>query len=242
MESFVARHVAVQLLYSGNMENTTVGPNGEQVGEAKFLGVVGRRQFVTLGLFFLALLPALIVDDLGPVLSITGALGASCVAYIAPGLLYLGIHGGDFLGWASGAVHIRQSDPLDGAGVGEIELPVVGNAAATIVTSSHHDRTTLLSKGRKPWWWYLVGMPLWIAIATKGERGTREFLQDSGLDSAPSCHESKDQSDWMAHTVGPKHRDFVISIVFVVFGIVAAICGVASNVYVEINDIFFTPH
>merc|ERR1739845_281060 len=51
----------------------------------------------TLGIYLLALLPALLVSDIGPVLSITGSLGGSCLAYIGPGCVYLGLNGEHFL-------------------------------------------------------------------------------------------------------------------------------------------------
>jgi hypothetical protein len=242
MESFVARHVVAKLFFSGNLENTTVGPDGEQIPEAKRLGLFGRREIVTLCLFLLALLPALLVNDLGPVLSITGSLGASCIAYIAPGLLYLGVHGADFLDWVAGSIRgapirKRESD-------GEVELPVVGNAAATMNAGSQQDRYAIIAESRKPRWWYVVGMPLWVFVASVGERGTREFLTELGVDPASNGHDNdNDGPDSEADCiVGPMRRDYYISIVFIVFGVIAAVCGVVSNVYVQINDIFFSPH
>ena len=119
MESFVARHVLVQLLFNGSMDNTTVGPNGEVVPEAKLFGLMGRREKWTLYLYLMALVPALIFDDIGPVLSLTGSLGASAIAYIAPGLVYLGVNGADFLDW----VQQRDKTQKGHGSAGEVELP-----------------------------------------------------------------------------------------------------------------------
>lgn len=237
MESFVARHVVVQLFYSGNMDNTTVGPNGEQVPEAKFLGFFGRRENITIVLYILALIPALIVDDLGPVLSLTGSLGASCIAYIGPGLVYLGVNGGDFLDWASGSIR-GASKQETGPGGGEIELPVVGDASTNMM--SQQDRSSVLLEGRKPWWWCFAGMPLWVSIASRGERGTRAFMSELGV-TDPSSNGGDDDDDG-ADVIGPNHRDYYISMLLIIFGVIAAVCGVVSNVYVQVHNIFFTPH
>lgn len=261
MESFVARHVIVQLLYNGNMDNASVGPDGEPVAERKFWGCLGRREKVTIGLYFLALIPALIVDDLGPVLSLTGSLGASCIAYIAPGLAYMGVNGGDFLDWVSG--HSNTSDDNERKNDQdnpEVELPVVGDATATMVTVSEQQQNRWTDDGnsgdsrrRKPWWWCLVGMPLWVALATAGERGTREFLADFGGVSEEEEEEEINNNpdnddngvaasmDEGLYIVVPNHRDFYISIILIVFGVVAAVCGVLSNIYVQVNSIFFNP-
>merc|ERR1712238_228239 len=60
-------------------------------------GLLNRRHQVTLLIYVVTLIPALLVEDIGPVLSVTGAIGGCALAYIGPGLAYLGIHGDDFL-------------------------------------------------------------------------------------------------------------------------------------------------
>ncbi|OEU09779.1 Aa_trans-domain-containing protein, partial [Fragilariopsis cylindrus CCMP1102] len=90
MEAFVARHVLVELIWGGDM-------NGYTIQSKCFCGLLNRRHQVTVLIYILTLMPALIVDDLGPVLSITGAIGGCSLAYIGPGLAYLGIYGDDLL-------------------------------------------------------------------------------------------------------------------------------------------------
>jgi sodium-coupled neutral amino acid transporter 11 len=234
MESFVARHVIVQLFFSGNMDNTSVGQNGEQVPERKTCGCLGRREKVTFLLYLAVLVPALIVDDLGPVLSLTGSLGASCIAYIAPGLVYLGMNGEAFLEW-SGAILQRKGfkSKKSDAG-GEIELPVVGDASATMQTSTTPE---LGAPKSHPWWWCLVGMPIWVSVASTGDLGSKAFLTELGVSEAELVRHQND-----ADSIGPRPRDYIWSIVFVIFGIIAAVFGVISNVYVQVNDVFFSPH
>ncbi len=80
MESFVARHVLIQLLFDGDMDGRDdpnhSGVDGEEAGG---VGVCNRRQTWTIVIYLMTLVPALIVDDLGPVLSITGSLGGGCI-------------------------------------------------------------------------------------------------------------------------------------------------------------------
>lgn len=210
------------------MDNTTVDTNGEQVPEQKLVGLLGRRETITLGLYGLTLIPALIVDDLGPVLSITGSLGASCVAYIAPGLAYIGINGADFLQWSSGSSlsHDYSSETTPG----QIELPVVGDSSATINVPN-----STQSSGKKPWWYYLTLMPIWCAVARQGDRGTTEFLRELGVAQGHPVV-SNDRV-----TIGPYRSDYIVSILFIFWGLVAAVCGVLSNIYVQIHEIFLSP-
>lgn len=205
MESFVARHVFGQLFGSGSIERF--------------------RWRLTVGLYLTSLVPALIFNDLGIVLSLTGSLGASAVAYIGPGLVVLGINGHDFVDWVQGKSldGTASSDAANGAG--EIELPVVGDASATI-----QNVPDIGASYRKPWWWFPLAMPVWVAIANSGARGTDSFLAD--YSSQPSTE---------ATLVVPDRRDYIVACLFIVFGVVAAVCGLATNIYVQINDIFFNP-
>lgn len=249
MESLVARHVIVELLYQGNMENTTINSStGEVIPERKYCGLIGRRQFVTIVLFMCTLIPALIVDDLGPVLSITGSLGASCIAYIAPGMVYIGVNGGHFIQWVEG----KASEDIDVTDVAikDTELPIVGDATARISSTSslsyHASSPTSVNeyrqgRARRPFWWCFVGMPLWMAIAKRGERGTREYMAHFDRENMTNTHANNDDTNSSINIVQPKYRDYYISIFMIQFGVLAVVCGLVSNIYVEINGIFFTP-
>jgi sodium-coupled neutral amino acid transporter 11 len=155
MDSFVARHVIVQLFFNGSLDNLTVGPLGELMPERKFLGLLGRRELITLALYGMALAPALVVDDLGPVLSLTGSLGASCIAYIAPGLAYLGVNGADFLNKTMGFVQIPQGTRASNTN-SSIALPIVSDATVNMDALLENQANVLLT-GWKPWWWYPTG-------------------------------------------------------------------------------------
>ena len=149
MESFVARHVLVKLIHNGDMDGEAAAEAEESSSSPGFL-CMGRRQTWTLAIYIVCLIPALIVDDIGPVLSITGSLGGSCISYIAPGLIYLGVHGDEFMQMVrSNLENRRQRGSHDGA-TGDIELPVAGDSntvmQAPSVTASHKEMS-------KPLWW-----------------------------------------------------------------------------------------
>ena len=76
MESFVARHVLVQLIHGGDIDGTDdpnhSGADGEEAGG---ICCINRRQTSTLVIFMLTLLPTLFLDDLGPILSLNGCIG-----------------------------------------------------------------------------------------------------------------------------------------------------------------------
>lgn len=213
MECFVARHVLVKLLFKGDSD----GPIDENGKPLAVFCCMTRRQVVTIAIYVLTLIPALIVNDLGPVLSITGALGGSCLCYIAPGVVYLGVNGDAFLEYLRTLCSGSKSSSRD---FGEIELPVAGEANVTMTAITDGD----LDQQSKPWWWYPMIMPLWVYLASSGKSGMRKKLE-----ATSSKFNSNVDDD--TETIGPCPRDYWISIFFIVFGVVAAIAGVGSNLY-----------
>lgn len=237
LESFVLRHVLAQLLLKGTFDegtevSRTPHPHGEDdqlsptristtayTTTTKTCGVLGRRERWSLYIYLATIIPAMIFDDVGPVLSITGSLGASCLAYVAPGLCYLGLNGDAFLDWIvpkgfSGGEGGRSPTPKN-ATPAEMELPVVGDATAQMVmaTTTNIDMTDtstrVASHTKKPWWWLVTLMPIWIMIATSGSRSTRQFLSE--FPSPPSAETSPHH--WN-EVVGHRKRDFVVSCFF----------------------------
>ena len=89
MESFVARHVLVVSLFQGK-----VAHDGD---DHAILARGDRRRNLTISLYTAAIVPALIFPNVGTVLAITGCIGGSCLSYIGPGLVYVGIHGRQFM-------------------------------------------------------------------------------------------------------------------------------------------------
>lgn len=225
MESFVARHVISQIFYNGTLDDGDKNNTGQATAIApqnnKWLyGRVGRREYVTFGLYVFSLIPALIVDDLGPVLSLTGSLGASSVAYIAPGLIYIGLNGHEFAQWATGCTRRGDSNII----ITNIELE--GTAATTT----------------RPWWWWPTLMPLWVTIAEIGAHGCDDFLEEDHINykeetatfdesAVPGPGQDGDVAEEDGEgaaqnsTIRP---NYIYSIVFIAFGVVAAVAGVVS--------------
>mmetsp|Transcript_4646 Transcript_4646/g.5579 ORF Transcript_4646/g.5579 Transcript_4646/m.5579 type:complete len:592 (-) Transcript_4646:359-2134(-) len=263
MESFVGRHVLASILYRGDLEGSSES-------------CVGRRKKLTLVLYIAALIPALIFDNLGHVLSVTGSLGGSCIAYIAPGLVYLGVNGEYFLTYCNevllGATPQEEAEIganilSNGTGVNFAddapfpsspfkatketlsnddvswgahttpELPVEGKhrVLVTPYTSAIHD-------GSKPIWWYLLGFPIWVAFANHGMIHTKESIQmqtfGSGRVVADSGRSGGGNSGGRSGGDGdftpPTGWDYFVAVFFVLFGLVAAVAGLAANI-VEIT-------
>mmetsp|Transcript_29326 Transcript_29326/g.35723 ORF Transcript_29326/g.35723 Transcript_29326/m.35723 type:complete len:612 (-) Transcript_29326:64-1899(-) len=246
MESFVGRHVLVALIHGGDMD----GDNVEHSGCLDRC-MLNRRERMTLGLYVLALLPALIFDDLGPVLSITGSLGGSCISYIAPGMVYLGVNGDAFLSYAYDKLQAKSVTDTT------IELPVAGSGGQMMQASSRPTRdnnlelpvegsqvdifTSPANDTYKPLWWYLFGYPLWCSIALCGSNGMKMRLGDSetqaNFTQIQASGAEGNAADEQGDIVYPKGSDFFLAIFFIVFGFIAAVLGLASNIYVQLQNV-----
>ena len=160
LEAFVARHVCVVLLFSGRRAH-----DGE---DAAILSRRDRRVSLTLALYVLALIPALCVEDLGNVLSMTGAVGGSCLSYIGPGLTYLGVHGEEFV---------------------DITRRYFGNSywpkhhAEKEERTHHEDEHAWYRVIWKSILWYGMLMPLWCTIATFGSVKVKCHQEEMALKS-----------------------------------------------------------
>jgi sodium-coupled neutral amino acid transporter 11 len=270
MESFVARHVLIMLIHNGDMDarggctlENESRVEEEELGDEAGGGADGgddltvstsrsiiegggllcmnRRQTWTLLVYLSTLLPALIFSDIGPVLSVTGAIGGGCISYIGPGLVYLGVNGEDFLNSVLGRLERWRgtkdvNNNSGGGGVTEEDLPVDGDASLEIdaTTSSINAYESIVS-GSKPLWYYLGLFPIWCAIANKGathlKKKTDAAYAVTGVlaESAPV--------DRSLLLPPPTKKDYGISLFFVCFGVVSAIAGVMSNLYVQWNNL-----
>lgn len=74
MESFVARHVCVVLLFEGR--------KAHEGDDASVLNRRDRRITLTVALYLSAVIPAAMFERLGDVLAVTGSVGGSCLSYI----------------------------------------------------------------------------------------------------------------------------------------------------------------
>lgn len=232
MEIFVARHVVIVLYHDGDIDGKDdLMCRGTE--ESGGLCGMNRRQTWTVGIYLITLIPALLVSDIGPVLSITGSVGGSCLAYIGPGLVYIGLNGQQFLDYAYGL--LDNSKKMSGGEERALNRPVSGGMYQDMAVSNGRFVSIISENEKNRWkpiWWYIGGFPIWCAIASIGSRNMREKLGDDGNGNL-----NIDSSSYVDGTVGenavtlPTQKDFYIAIFFTIFGVIGAIAGVASNIY-----------
>ena len=185
----------------------------------------------------MTLLPALIFSDIGPVLSLTGAVGGSCISYIGPGLVYLGLNGEEFLNkvggwldsWRRAKGHATTGN--NNTGLSEGDLPVEGNASLEIPQNVKFSYKSITS-GSKPLLYYLGLFPLWTYVANNGATHTQKKIETANvITGGGSADESKE-------TLPPPSKwDYITCMFFIMFGAVSAVAGVLSNVYVQMNGV-----
>jgi len=163
MESFVARHVLVVLLFRGR--------RAHEGDDHAVLKRADRRIALTLVLYIVALVPALLFEDLGAVLAVTGAIAGSCLSYIGPGASYLAVHGESFLrlvkerwGVTNFMEEIDVGDAEMPGGTGENEKGIVMNAIDNFL-------------------WYILLIPLWCRVASFGQKNLNEYEEQEALKS-----------------------------------------------------------
>ena len=182
----------------------------------------------------MTLLPSLVVSDIGPVLSLTGAVGGSCISYIGPGCVYLGVNGEDFLnnigGWLDSWRKAKGYATSSNAGVSEGDLPVEGNA--NLQQDVEQFSYNSIVSGSKPIWYYLGLFPIWVSIANRGATNMQRKIEAA---NAVTVGGAADETKEVLPA--PTRWDFCVCIFFILFGTVSAVAGVVSNVWVQLNDL-----
>jgi sodium-coupled neutral amino acid transporter 11 len=79
------------------MTNLFEGRDAHEGDDHTVLDRWDRRVVTTIALYLGVLIPALNCDDVGIVLALTGTVAASTLTYIGPGVLFIGVHGQEFL-------------------------------------------------------------------------------------------------------------------------------------------------
>ncbi|KAL3786576.1 hypothetical protein ACHAWO_000730 [Cyclotella atomus] len=92
LESYVARHVIMANLFRGR--------DAHEGDDHAVLDRWDRRVTTTIMLFLSVLIPALHFNDVGLVLALTGTVAATSLTYLLPGLIFIGVHGDEFLALA----------------------------------------------------------------------------------------------------------------------------------------------
>jgi sodium-coupled neutral amino acid transporter 11 len=135
---------------------------------------------LTIFLYLTAVIPAAWFQNLGTVLAASGAVGGSCLAYIGPGAVYLGVHGARFLElsrvfFGHALTHGEQA--------GDEELAPLYNADVSGDLPQLEEDDSWLVRQLKMILWYLLLMPIWTAIASYGKSTLTHHVSDLVLKS-----------------------------------------------------------
>jgi sodium-coupled neutral amino acid transporter 11 len=114
---------------------------------------------------------------MGNVLSVTGAIGGSCLSYIGPGAVYIGIHGAALIKMANDFWKLGPRRPRQLTGGDPERLPLQadtttsatnGHDAIPTTTRTIYEEDAILIRFAKSILWYVFGMPVWYAMAKVG--------------------------------------------------------------------------
>ncbi|KAG7353357.1 transmembrane amino acid transporter [Nitzschia inconspicua] len=184
MESFVARHACVVLFFQGR--------TAHEGDDTSVLNRRDRRITLTFVLYLLAVIPAAIFENLGSVLAATGAVAGSCLSYIGPGLVYIGIHGERFLELSYSFFGHRYGFLGSHAELPATHVHCIEEHEVTPLYRETTKAGAIMSYGITDSWflrqiknvaWYLLGMPLWCTIASFGKKGLISHVTKMALQS-----------------------------------------------------------
>lgn len=156
MNLYIARHACMVLLFKG--------VSAHEGDDARVLSRKDRRVILTLALYTTSLLPAVFLEQTGPVLAATGAIAGSSMAYIGPGLSFLAVWGHVFLE----LVCSRWQDPSHCC------CGFPRNSNSSIESNDETSRLDVFL-------WYLLGMPLWCWLAQFGQAKLADHFEKERL-------------------------------------------------------------
>jgi sodium-coupled neutral amino acid transporter 11 len=197
MDAFVLRHVSMVLLFKGRAAHDGI--------DHLVLARPDRRILLTMALYMVTLLPALLLQNLGSVLSVTGSVAASALSYICPGASYLAVHGAEFKklvskNWTWGNPDCKLDIVLEfqrhrhgNTTTEQQSLPTSSSDTENDDASSLPNKRWLLCcwtamNGTVQWVlgrtaWYLCLMPIWMAIANYGQSSLLEYAEQEATKS-----------------------------------------------------------
>lgn len=187
MDAFVLRHVSMVLIFKGRAAHGGI--------DHLVLARSDRRILLTFALYLLTLLPALLLKNLGAVLSITGSVAGSALSFIGPGASYLAVHGAEFKKlvnskWTWGnpdrkadvsrefklscGGQVCEVGPDDGSGASlSCAFGIEDEAASPLSVRENALHVFQFLLGRAAWYVFL--MPLWMMIADFGQRNLLDY-------------------------------------------------------------------
>ena len=139
-----------------------------------------RRVILTWLLYVASLIPAILWESTGKVLSITGAIGGSSIAYIVPGLTFLAIHSNTFID----LIHKRWD------GSSEQLWGYPGRSVGEEAGHGENNSAPLRVSNMDTFFWYISGMPIWSAIAIIGQSNLAKHFEKQDM-ASPSVTKPK---------------------------------------------------
>jgi len=185
VDSFVLRHVCVVFFFRGRKAHE---------GDAEsVLERWDRRVGTTVAIYVMTMVPALLTENVGNVLAISGTIGASCLAYIGPGLIYMAVYGEEFLSLVDETWGVRSSSSATAADDNKSSL----ESSSLLANIASPKPETICEKLFKDILWYILLMPLWCIIADRGQKRLDFFRMK---ESMKSPHMSRIASEQRVNT------------------------------------------
>merc|ERR1712238_448754 len=138
----------------------------------------------------LAMIPATVLNDMGTVIAFAGVIGGSSLAYIGPGMLFLAVHGGRFLGITDSfffkAAHcITTKESCDNNNNHNESTAAVGVPPSEITSLTNHKNKNKSTTSTKQFngivrafLWYGGGFPIWCHVAEIGKKRVLNHARD----------------------------------------------------------------
>jgi sodium-coupled neutral amino acid transporter 11 len=193
MELFVARHVCVVMFFKGR--------RAREGDLHSVLARKDRRISVTLFLYIISLVPALLFDDLGSVFSVTGSLGGAALSYIAPGICYIAVHGTEFLELASQrwsyvptklssdsnfsikSTPTSMSTTMSPTSRRALHPDDIEKGTNSNLDSVERPRKNICARCFDCFLWYILLMPIWCKVALFGKKMMTKHREEEALKS-----------------------------------------------------------
>jgi sodium-coupled neutral amino acid transporter 11 len=197
VDSFVLRHICVVFFFRGRKA---------QEGDAEsVLERWDRRVGTTVAIYIITLVPALLTKNVGNVLAISGTIGASCLAYIGPGLIYMAVYGEEFL------VLVDETWGVRGGGGGVSSSTTTADAdslesSSLLANIASPKPETMCEKFIKDVLWYILLMPLWCIIADRGQKRLDFFRMKESMKSPHMSRIASEQQVNIAASTSSKHQ------------------------------------
>jgi len=193
VDSFVLRHVCVVFFFRGRRARE---------GDAEsVLDRWDRRVGTTVAIYVITMVPALLTKNVGNVLAISGTIGASCLAYIGPGLIYMAVYGEEFLSlvdetWGVRGAAVSSSSSSSSATAADDNNSSL-ESSSLLANIASPKPETICEKLFKDILWYILLMPLWCIIADRGQKRLDFFRMK---ESTKSPHMSRIASEQRVNT------------------------------------------